>query len=219
MVGYYRLKDLGFRLASGAHIIPKAIFEPIDVSCAIVDAARQRAEAIVAASQQSFEEMTRRGYEEGMAQARMEAANRLLEEHRMLDGRIAALEGDISELVIAAVRSLVDTFDDNAKAEVLVRASVRQMRREKKAELRVSPAQYQHIREVIGSIIADFPEVELVDVVSDDTLEAPQIIVETAIGRVEGDMGRNIDDLALAIRHAAGARPVADKLAVAGEAE
>ncbi|MGQ3211781.1 MAG: type III secretion system stator protein SctL [Shinella sp.] len=218
MVGYYRLKELGFRLASGAHIIPKAVFEPVDESCAIVDAARRRADAIVADAQRSFEEMTRRGYEEGMAQARLEAANGLLEEQRMLDGRIAGLEGDIAELVIAAVRSLVDTFDDKAKAEILVRASVRQMRREKKAQLRVSPAQYKHVREVIGTIIADFPEVELVDVVADDTLEAPQIIVETSIGRVEGDMGRNIDDLALAIRNAAGARPVLQKLAIAGDA-
>jgi len=31
-------------------------------------------------------------------------------------------------------------------------------------------------------------------------------------------MGRNIDDLALAIRNAAGARPIVDMLAVAGEA-
>lgn len=218
MVGYYRVKELGFRLPSGAHIIPKAAFEAVDEACAIVDAARQLADTIIADSRHSFDETKRRGYEEGMTQARLEAVDRLMREQRGLDSRIAALEGDISELVIAAVRSLIDTFDDNAKADVLVRAAVRQMRREKKAELRVSFAQYQHIREVIGTIIADFPEVELVDVVADDMLETPQIIVETAIGRVEGDMGRNIDDLALAIRRAAGARPTKDKAAVHGEA-
>ncbi len=218
MVGYYRITELGFRLASGAHVIPKAAFAPVEESRAIVDAARQLAETIVADSQRSFEEMKQRGYEEGMAQAQLEAVDRLLEEQRTLDSRIAGLERDISELVISAVRSLVDTFDDNAKAEILVRASVRQMRREKKAELRVAPAQYQHIREAIGSIIADFPEVELVDVVADEMLEAPQIIVETAIGRVEGDMGRNIDDLALAIRNAAGARALIERPPVDGGA-
>ena len=218
MVGYYRIRELGFRLASGAHIIPKAVFEPVEGACAIVDAARQLSDTIVEDAKRTFEEMKQRGYEEGMAQARLEAVERLVEEQRALDTRIAALEGDVSELVIAAVRSLVDSFDDNAKAEILVRASVRQMRREKKAELRVSPEQYPYLREAIGTIIADFPEVELVDVVADDTLVSPQIIVETAIGRVEGDMGRNIDDLALAIRNAAGARPMADKPGADGAA-
>ncbi|WP_378940844.1 type III secretion system stator protein SctL [Mesorhizobium sp. ANAO-SY3R2] len=212
MVGYYRIRELGFRLASGAHIIPKATFEPVAESSAIVDAARQLAATIIEDSQRTFEEMKQRGYAEGTARARVEAVERLIEEQRVLDASIAALETDVSELVIAAVRSLVDTFDDNAKAEILVRASVRQMRREKKAELRVSREQYEYLRKIIGTIVADFPEVELVDVVADDGLVSPQIIVETAIGRVEGDMGRNMDDLALAIRNAAGARQVTDSV-------
>ncbi len=43
-------------------------------------------------------------------------------------------------LVLACVRKLVDGFDDRAKAEATVRSALKQMRREKRAELRVAPS-------------------------------------------------------------------------------
>lgn len=195
MGGYYRLKDAGFRLASGAHILSKEEFEPVAAATALVDDARAVAAGIVEEARATFESEKRRGYEEGLARARLEAAERLLRENDLLDRKLAEIEDGLTDIVMAGVRRLVQGFDDREKAAIVVRAALRQMRREKKAELRVAPEQYDSMRKSVADIVADFPEIESVDVVEDPALSGAQIIVETSIGRMEGDIGRNIEDL------------------------
>jgi type III secretion protein L len=195
MAGYYRLKELGFSLAAGAHVLPKDAVEPLAAATALVDEAHRSAEQIVADAREAYEAEKRRGYEEGLALAKLEAARMLLAETDLLDRKLAGAEAELTDVVVTAVRRLVQGFSDREKAEILVRAALKQMRREKKAELRVSHEQYFELRESITGILQEFPEVELVDVVEDPTLVAPQVIVETSIGRVEGDIGRHLDEL------------------------
>ena len=200
MVGYYRLRDLGFRLPSGAQILSKAQFEPVDAASALLAEAEAQAARVVAVAGEEFVREQLRGYQEGRERAQLEAVEWLLGEERILDQRLADIEKRIASVVIASVRRLIEGFDDRLKAESMVRSALRQMRRERRAELRVSPEQLADMKLSIGSIVADFPEVELVDVVEDATLVPPQIILETKIGRVEGDLGRSIERLEATVR-------------------
>jgi type III secretion protein L len=128
------------------------------------------------------------------------------------------VERDLAAVVAASVRKLIDTFDDATRAEAVVRGALRQMRREKKAELRVSTEQLAHFRDAIGAIIKEFPEVELVDVIEDTSLTAPQVVLETSIGRVEGDFGQRLKELDEILRTAASQR-VEEQVANEGEAK
>lgn len=206
MVGYYRLKELGYRLPAGTQILSKEEFAPIAQATALLADAEARAAAIVAESEAAYQRECARGYEDGMAKARLEAAERLLEESGILDAKLREIERDLAQVVTTCVRKLVDTFDDITRAEATVRGALKQMRREKKAELRVSSEQLAHFRAAIGDIIKDFPEVELVDVIEDTSLVAPQVILETSIGRVEGDFGRRLAELEEILRTAASRR-------------
>lgn len=203
MAGYYRLNELGFRLASGAFVIRRAAFEPVDAATRLLEEARSEAARIVGEAHEAFEEEKKRGYREGMEQAELDAVARVLDESAALDARLIEAEREISAIVVQAVRRLVDGFDDRSKAEALVRTALRQMRREKRAELRVSSEQFPAMREAIRAIVVDFPEIVTVDVVEDETLRAPRIVLETAVGRVDGDLGRALDDLGATIMAAA----------------
>jgi type III secretion protein L len=200
VVGTYRLAEFGFRLASGAHLLRRADVETLETAVALVAAAEQRAAAIEASAADAFEAERRRGYEDGLAAARLEATERLLAESLTLDQRLDEVEGELADLVMQGVRKLVAEFDERAKAESMMRAALAQMRREKKAELRVSRAQLGELRAVAERVRAEFPELQLVDVLGDDTLQSPNVVVETAIGRVEGDLGRAVGDLERALR-------------------
>lgn len=206
MVGVYRLRELGFRLASGAHILPREVVEPIAVATELVDEARRMADGIVADAQRVHGEEKERGYSDGLAMANLAAVERLLEENRALELKLQAFEDDLSEIVVTCVRRLVDDFDDERKALSLVRASLRQMRRQKKAEVRVAISQYAQMREAVAGLRSEFPELDLVDVVAEEALIAPNVIVETSLGRVEGNVGRALDDLAEAISRTARSR-------------
>jgi type III secretion protein L len=206
VVGYYRLKELGYRLQAGAHILSREEFAPLEQANALLQDAEERGRAIVADAQAAYQRECERGYQDGLAKAKLEAAERLLQESATLDAKLREVERDLVHVVSASVRKLIDTFDDTTRAEAVVRGALRQMRREKKAELRVSPEQLAHFRASIGAIIKEFPEVELVDVIEDTSLTAPQVVLETSIGRVEGDFGSRLAELDEIIKTAAARR-------------
>lgn len=208
MVAYYRLNELGFRMGAGYHLLGRDAVAPVDEATQLLAAAEARATQIVAEAEEGYRRECARGYEDGLARARLEAVERLLKESEVLDARIREVELGLVGVVVASVRRLVHDLDDTTKAEALVRSALKQMRREKRAELRVSPEQFLHFKAVMGTITKEFPEVQLVDVVEDSELMPPQVIVETSIGRVEGDLGRNLAELEVIIRQVAGGKMV-----------
>jgi len=206
MVGYYRLKDFGFTLSRGAHILRREDFEPVEAASALLEAAQARAASVEASAGAAYERERQRGYEEGQAKAQREATRRLIGESAVLDARLAGLETELSAIVAAAVRRLIEDFDDDARATQLVRTALGQMRREKKAELRVSSAQFAGMKARMDDFLADFPGIDFIDVIEDETLTAPNIVLESAIGHVSGDFAFGLEALEEAIR-AAGATP------------
>ncbi len=205
MAHLYRIEPLGFRLAAGGHVLAAEEAAAIVEADALIAAARAEAAAIVEDARRVREDERQRGYEEGLAQAAIAAAERLLDESRVLDEGLRTIEQDLTRVVVASVRKLVGEFDDRERAESVVRAALRQMRREKRAELRVGPAHFAHFRDTIGAIIKEFPEIELVDVVEDGALDGTHGVVETPVGRVDADFNGRLDDLAALIRRVAGA--------------
>ncbi|GJD91454.1 Yop proteins translocation protein L [Methylobacterium hispanicum] len=203
MVAYYRLSELGYRLAPGLQVLPPEAFEPVPAATALLRDAEARAAAIVAEAEQEYARRSAQGYADGLARAELESVERLLREGVQLDAGLKAAEAEMARIVMACVRRLVDSFDDEARTVAAVRGALRQMRRERRAELRVAPAHYAAMRDRIAGIVADFPEVEFVDVVEDPALMPPQIVLESSIGRVETAVDAGLDALEAIVRGAA----------------
>lgn len=200
MVAYYRLKELGYALAPGTHVIPPEVFEPVAAATTLLSDAEARAAEIVAEAETAYARRSDEGYADGLARAGLEAVERLLRESAVLDAGLKAVEAEMARIVAASVRKLVEGFDDHARAQAVVRGALRQMRREKRSELRVSSAQFPAFKANVAAIIADFPEVELVDVVEDTALTGAQVVLESSIGRVEAEFGASLADLEAIIR-------------------
>jgi type III secretion protein L len=202
VVAYYRLRDFGFALAAGGYVVPRSEFTAIEEATALLEQAEATCAEIVEQARETYESEKRRGYEEGLASARVEVISQLLRESSELDRGLRAVERDLAAIVAECVHKLLLGVDDAIRAEAVVRAALRQMRREKRAELRVPSALYPHFKERIDDILKEFPEVELVDVVEDRALEPTRVIFETAIGRVDGNIAQRLDDLENEIRSA-----------------
>jgi type III secretion protein L len=213
MAGYYRLNALGFRVAPGSFVLPAEEFAPVVETSELGAAARREADRILADARSEADRMSsaaveaceaekRRGFEEGARDAQMKAMERLLRENVVLDAKLRRIEKDLSALVVACTRKLIEGFDDLARAEAVAKAALKTMRHEKKAELRVPSALYPRFRQSVTRFATEFPEIELIDVVEDATLVNSQIIVETAVGRVDGDLAQRLDDLDALLRGA-----------------
>ncbi len=202
MVSIYNLKDIGYRISDGASLIKAEQLSSVEEATRLVSQARATADEIVADAQRAFEEEKARGLEEGRNQARREAFERLVADQAVLDEGLRKMDADLADVVFRCVRKVVDSFDDRALAEAITRSALKQMRREKRAQLRVPSQLYETFCEKIDEIVRGFPEIELVDVVEDPSLMPPQIILESDVGRVDGDLTQALDDLSEVVHRA-----------------
>jgi type III secretion protein L len=203
VAGLRELTPLGYRLAAGPHLLGAEETGAIEVAGRLIAAAEARAEEIVRDAEEQRRLEAERGFRDGIAEGQRAALARLLMEQAALDAGLRAVEQDLVAVTTAAVRRLVGSFDDRARVETVIRSALGQMRREKRAQVRVGPAHVAHVREAVSELIKAYPEVELVDVVEDPSFDGGRVAVETSIGRVEADIGERLGSLIEALSRAA----------------
>lgn len=195
MVSYYRLKEFGFHLPETAHILHATEIEPLEAATHLIQEAETKAARIIEDAHHVYDQERLRGYKEGAEEARVTALQKLMEDNHALDVALAALEYDLEKLVMTCVKKIIDGFDRISLAQSVVRSGLRQMRREKRVQLRVSSEHYPFFHKESEKLKEGFPEIELIDVVEDPMLNAPQVILESSIGRIEGDIPQRLEDM------------------------
>ena len=154
------------------------------LAAAEAEAARIREEAKAA-----FEAEKKRGYEQGLAQGRMEIAEKKLE---MLDESVAymeSVEGRMAEIVMKALHKCVEEIGDKELVVQVVRKVMSAViRTQKQVTLKVAPDMTDEVKARLSSILADYPTVDHVDVVGDDRLKGPACMIETEAGVADGSV-------------------------------
>ena len=154
------------------------------VAAAEAEAARIREEAKAA-----YEDEKKRGYEEGLAQGRMEIAEKKLE---MLDSSVAymeSVEGRMADIVMKALHKCVEEIGDKELVVQVVRKVMSAViRTQKQVTLKVAPDMLDTVKSRLSSILADYPTVDHVDVVGDDRLKGPACMIETEAGVADGSV-------------------------------
>lgn len=184
MADFYRLQRFGHGIAaSGGVIKAKAMAELGQAGDILAEAERQAAE-LRAEAQKVYESEKLRGHAEGRAEADAERALRMIEDSARVDARLADLESELGGLVFACVRQIIQGFEDEAMAEEVARSALASMRSERRGQLHVSTAALKHTRAALPTLLKDFPEIELIDVIEDPDLAAPNVRLESAMGVV-----------------------------------
>lgn len=168
--------------------------------------ARREAEAIVQAARAAYEEERRRGYEDGREEAKLESAERMIENVSRTVDYFARIEDQMVELVMAAVRKIIADFDDRARVLMVVKSALAAVRTQKQMTLRVAPAQLEPVRTSLNEILAAFPGIGYLDIVGDPRLAADACILESDIGVVEASVSGQLEALRGAFRKVLGGR-------------
>lgn len=184
MATFYRLKAFGHGLAAPAGVVKAAALEELGQAGDVLAEAERQAAQLIADAQVVYESEKRRGHAEGRAAADAERAIRMIEDLGRLDSRLADLESELGGVVFASVRQIIAGFEDEALAEQVARSAIASMRSEKRGQLFVSTAALKHTQAALVSILEGFPEIELVDVIEDPELNAPDVRLESAMGVV-----------------------------------
>ncbi|AMG37243.1 MULTISPECIES: HrpE/YscL family type III secretion apparatus protein [Achromobacter] len=168
--------------------------------------ARARADEIIGGAQAAFEAERQRGYEEGREAALLDQAEKMIETVGRTVEYFAGVENEMVELVMSAVRKVVDGFDDREKVMVVVRNALAVVRNQKQMTLRLNPAEVDTVREQINDLLAAYPGVGYLDILADGRLARGACILESEIGMVEASLEGQIQALRQAFQRTLGSR-------------
>lgn len=165
------------------------------------DAERIRQEAIAA-----LEDHKRKGYEEGMAAAQMEQAERMIDNAARMVEFFASVEQRMVGLVMDAMRRIVDDFDDTDRVIAVVRSGLAVLRNQKQLTLRLAPQHVDTVKSRASELLQAFPGIGMLDIVSDSRLKGDAAILESEIGVVEASTEMQLRALEQGFRKMLGSR-------------
>lgn len=154
----------------------------------MLEAAVAQAESIEAGAQAAFEAERRRGYEDGIAQAKIEQAEQMIENVSRTVDYFARVESEMVELVLGAVRKIVFDFDDVTRVMTVVGSALAAVRNQKQIALRLSPSDVERVRAHINEMLALYPGIGMVDLVPDARLAPSACILECEVGVIEASL-------------------------------
>ncbi|MCR9811022.1 SctL family type III secretion system stator protein VscL [Vibrio parahaemolyticus] len=189
MVSFVEIKTDNLQLAPGLKVLKAKDYVSYLDSQHLVEAANSKADSIIAKAQQAYETEKQRGYQDGLEQAKIENAQAMVAEYYL------QVEHKMTNVVLDAVRKIIDTFDDVDTTISVVREALQLVSNQKQVILHVHPEQVVDVREKVAGVLSDFPEVGYVDVVADARLKNGGCILETEVGIIDASIDGQIQAL------------------------
>ncbi|MCD2512839.1 HrpE/YscL family type III secretion apparatus protein [Comamonas endophytica] len=199
-------RKLQARIAPGTRVLRAADVDAWTQAEGLVAAARAQAEAIVGAAQAAHDEECRRGYAEGLAEAQMVQAEKMMETASRTIEYFSQVETDMVALVMGAVRKIMEDYDDADRVVTVVRNALAVVRNQKQMTLRLHPQQVETVRSRINYLLSAFPGVGYLDIVADARLGLHACVVESEIGLVEASIEGQLAALERAFQKVLGSR-------------
>ena len=200
------VRHLQVGLRPGRKVIPAEDLQVLASAAEAVDAAVRQGETIVAQSQAAYEAEKRRGYEDGLEQARMDSAEQLMENITRSVDFFGRVEARMVDLVMEAVQAVVSGFDDRERVLATVRNVLTAARSQKQMTLRLNPQQVDIVKSRVNELLAEYPGVGYLDIVADSRLKDDGCILECEIGLVEASMEGQLRALRTAFEKVLGSR-------------
>ena len=199
-------RTLQARLAPGTRIVRAADVAAWAQAEGLLAAARAQADAILAGAEEALAAERARGYAEGLAEARLEQVEKMMDTVGRTVDYFAAVEGDMVALVMGAVRKIIDGYGDHERVLLVVRNALAVVRNQKQMTLRLPPAQVDAVRARVNELLAAYPGVGYLDIVADARLQGDACILESEIGLVEASIDGQVAALEGAFRKVLGSR-------------
>lgn len=206
MVHFVRQSGALTRPDPAARVIPAAQHSAYLEAEAVLAAAHEEAAAIRAAAQSAYEEERQRGFRDGQEEARMEAAEQMIENVGRTIDYFAKVEERMVDLVVESMRRIVSEYDDRERVTMVVKGALGAVRNQKQVTLRVAPDRLDMVRQSTNEILAAYPGIGYLDLVGDARLHGDACILETEIGIVEASFEGQIEALRRAFAKVLGSR-------------
>ncbi|MTW22499.1 HrpE/YscL family type III secretion apparatus protein [Allochromatium palmeri] len=197
---FVRLTDRVLSLAPDTRLLKQADYQTFVMAGQILAATQREAEEQRAETEREQAQRLQAGYEQGLAQARLEMATRMLETVERTVDYLGAVEHRVVDLVMMSVRKVLGEFEDTELTGRLVRQSLQVVRNQPQATIRVCPAQAEQLQQRLNELLAGYNSLRMIEVVPDPRLGRGDCILETEIGVVDAGLETQLKALEQALR-------------------
>jgi type III secretion protein L len=177
----------------------------------MMSSAREKRDEILDASLAGFEAEQARGYRQGRDEARQEQAQKMIGVISQTVDYFSKIEAQMVDLVLDAVRRIIDDFDDREKVLKVVRNALIMVRNQRQILIRVHPVNVAEIKSQVNDLKQSFPGIEQMEVSADVSLDKDACVIESDMGQVEASMSGQMEALKASFGRVFGAIPESDE--------
>jgi type III secretion protein L len=173
----------------------------------MMSSAREKRDQILDAALAGFEAEQSRGYRQGRDEARQEQAQKMIGVISQTVDYFSKIEAQMVDLVLDAVRRIIDDFDDREKVLKVVRNALTMVRNQRQILIRVHPVNVAEIKSQVNDLKQSFPGIEQMEVSADVSLDKDACVIESDMGQVEASMSGQMEALKTSFGRVFGAIP------------
>ncbi len=189
------LKDGRFSPSPETRVIRAREYADIVAAEDLVARARAEAERILREAAETYEAEKQRGYQEGLAEGKMEMAMTMLDSLTAGVDYLAGIESTMVELVMSAVGKIIDGFSDEERVLGIIRKSLAYVRSQKRVTLRVCPEDGDIVTANLASLESLYAGIDLIDVVPDPRMQPGDCILESEMGLINAGLATQLEGI------------------------
>ena len=167
----------------------------------IIATAETESARIVEEAKRAYESERKRGYEDGLAEAKEKILEQKLDLIAESVDYMQSVENEMGGIVMKALRKCVsDIGDETMTVQVVKKAMEAIVRAQRQVTIRVPSDKVQLVKDRMGEILKDFPAVNFTEVIEDTRLTGAACVVETAAGMVESSVDSQLKAIEKSIK-------------------
>ncbi|WP_257279837.1 MULTISPECIES: HrpE/YscL family type III secretion apparatus protein [unclassified Endozoicomonas] len=161
----------------------------------IIKKARDHAREILEQSRQAYEKEKQRGFEEGLAESKVDQAEQMLKVVSRTINYLSEVEKALADILMSGIKKIIGEYDQEELAVSLVKNALQHVRNEKQVTIRIPPSQFKMVKARLNEILAEYKGVGFINLVSDQRLSTGDCIMESDVGVVDASVDLQIKAL------------------------
>ncbi len=197
MSNFIKIKPLITDLKPGERIIKArdyAYFIKAQTLVKDIEIEKQKSEL---AATQALLKAVQNGIAQGEEESRRQLAERMLKASSDAVTQLAKIEKDLVEVVINAVRKIIDDYDNDALALAMVKDGLKLVCKSQRVIVRVNPEQMDSLMQGLKNIEHN---IDFLEIMPDKELEKSDCVLESELGIVRASLEEQMQYIENAIR-------------------
>ncbi len=182
------LKEKAYEIDPAKKILKAEDYSTYLKGLEMIALAKEQAAKIIEDAKQAFEDEKKRGFNEGMEAGNQKISEVMIEAAARSVENFEEFENDVMEVVSDALRKILGEFDNRELVSRVVKNALATVRNQKKVTVIVNPADAEIVREKIKELLALYPGITTIDILTDARVHTGGCKIETEIGVVDASL-------------------------------